>query len=439
MDTSDPVLDHTSFPHILELITDYAVQDVPTALAMRCADRNLRDTVDARLFSHVAVIEKAGKCMELRSIIPPHHHLPCKPSFEDHEEADTDEDVKSRTRMLKYIRRADYFPQHTSHWVYSPPSEFGNGEDEPPFKLEYIRRVQSSSSGYRQHAGVSFIGSTSIDFADITGGRLPIHPFADVHSNEGTERHIIHINYDPAHPNLYQCLFHGRVAPSVRELVYVFNPYPDSKPYDGVKDHISPHLGMLYGMLTSMMPVLGRGGKVTFVGVDEIPHVHLDHPSTLSTPELITAVKAHVSEWILEWEEFLFDQPDQFGYGTEGISWKAEDIERSVQSVTFHTRGEWRKSLPLGSLDDTAPEYDVPETWAPPRITVHLGGEFDEDDDYLDFEDFGDYNDYDDFFEDYDNYDVTEFYDVDDFVDHDDHHLQFFPGEFDEVEDMDFY
>lgn len=400
--TAPSALDHRNFPHIVDAIVQYA--DLPSKLAFRATSRKFLRKVDDELFRHVTVALRpisptAGVIFdglfEILQPNPPHARLPFLPWDQDEcptppediptaadlaafDPTDPDsypfplssERTASRRRQLERVRVVDYHP-FRGRWAL----RLGDALT----RVEVNRKRRPLPSAVRAPVAVDNLNITSP--AHHRSGYIPWARFG---SPSGAKRYILHISFDPSHPNLGESLMYIELR-DVHDLVIVFSPQSIAPragaptappPFDPM-----PRLGMLGGIFKSIAHTMWDvrpSSRIEFVGLERIPPGYLGQDRGLWGDALVDVVSKEFLRMADDWIEDLKGVNSQY----------RQELKRRVhKNPVKYTRFEdWIAVTPaveqrpcpmLPGVDEDAMDENE---WADGSGLVDIGGPFDDED-----------------------------------------------------------
>jgi hypothetical protein len=232
---------------------------------------------------------------------------------------------------------------------------------ETALRIDVLRRRRPLHSDHR--------ASTVVDFLNLTSPRCLRTgqvPWACFSAPSGTRRYILHLTFDPSHPELGQGLVYADLV-AVRKLVVVFTPQliaPRPGRTIGPEHEDLPRLGLLDSIMRSVahtMWAVRPGTTVELVGLERVPATFLNLDPALTGKELLAAVAAAMRDWADEWVESVEGADDKF---------RQELDARSRAPIKLTTMEEWRTSVsdvvlaPCPALPGVDEDKRDQEEWA---------------------------------------------------------------------------
>lgn len=321
------ILDHQRFPHIVDAIVESS--DLATQLVFRATSRKFLQKVDDGLFEHVLVALRPfppcyGAVLDATfSALQPHApfaRLPFLPWDRDTSPPTPPGDVPTEADL------AGFDPTDPDSYQFPPVSVHTDARraqlarvrvlDYHPFRgslaakigplitnVEVIRKRRPLPSAV--HA------PTTVDYLNITSPschRSGHIPWARFGAPSYSTRYVLHVSFDPSHPDLGEGLIYVDLC-DVTDLVVVFTPQliaPMPGMEIGPRAHDGmPRLGLLSGIMKSIAHTqwdVRSGTRVEFVGLERVPPGYLNLPAELTGDALFHAVNkefyAMAEEWI---------------------------------------------------------------------------------------------------------------------------------------------
>lgn len=326
-------INYSSYPHILDDILSYC--DYSTHLAFRGTSKQFCDYIDAPVFKEIIVCRPSpyGVGIEIRRKAAPFRRLPYLP-WPESSDKDTTAASASRSRQLSYATSVDFY---------------GARMDLDPLMrdlkdVQILRRPKSVHS--------SLIAPTVVDFRHLTDGfALAFHgaPTASVQVKSGCKRLVLHLGYDAGHPEMFDTHILHDVDKDVQELEIVWTPDPDTVPFEqDTSGLFAEALGIFKKLLSLVVPIVLRGGKVVIAGVEKM------HPSYFLFPPdeelhgqlLVDRVSKMFEDYIRQWIA---------GDNFTGTIHQITEEEIQAALPIYKTLDEWNATAP--ELERELPKY----------------------------------------------------------------------------------
>lgn len=348
-----PPLDHWAYPHLLDRVI--ALASWSTKMHLRRLSRSVRDRIDASLYYHIVLTSPPIHPKYDGNRPPPglssiEVFAPgCRPlppvRWEAHHPLWARMDAM---RKLSYVRVVDWGLNMAHPRLVHFAADVQRAELELSAQtqsihpliglltnVEVVRYADGRLAQLPARTHVVFSNFTSSGTA-VDRSAAPSHwmhwGLGIVFLPSGVERLVLHVRYDPKHPNLDGSMWELEQVLNypLRELVIIPRPAKDIARNLPPANHLreEPVLGFLDQLLRWATVLVGRGAKVTIVGLDSMPaeNLRLGAFEPAERPALIDkGISVLAQDAIREWES-AFDMP--FAHDRNAMANAAQLIRR---------------------------------------------------------------------------------------------------------------
>ncbi|WOO81793.1 uncharacterized protein LOC62_04G005314 [Vanrija pseudolonga] len=314
-------IDHTAFPFIIDRIILHAELDA--LLVIRATSKELRDYIDAIVFSHVRL--RDGPPGGYRG--PPKRFALFPPRSTPRTALSARHSLQCKTRLPFIAHAVKVLDIHDAGFSYVG----GGDRDLPPALMSAftnvttLRRLNWASVELKCHAPFGAPVHTVVD--DLNTGDHDICTEYHIQCIPGAKRHVAHLRWDQDLNQYCDLDVDVNKVPELEEFVLVLWPHSSGARH-GMRGQISQEL---YTLLHSLLPLAQRGGSIVVVGLEGVQEDQIDPLySSLSNMDDLRKI-----------------QPDPFLLGLFFVwtDYMGNDMTKLYKSITRLTLKQWHDTL----------------------------------------------------------------------------------------------